>query len=88
MTIENVDDAIDELIENEILVVKPWDTIKVTVEGKDNSYKTAGYIGFILYAQSGVFFDNLVITNTFPVDPRDAFTTTWGRIKQFHASNK
>ena len=61
---------------------------KKAVEGKDNSYKTAGYIGFILYAQSGVFFDNLVITNTFPVDPRDAFTTTWGRIKQFHASNK
>ena len=36
MTIENVDDAIDELIENEILVVKPWYTIMVTVEGKDN----------------------------------------------------
>ena len=33
MTIEN---AIDELIENEILVVKPWYTIMVTVEGKDN----------------------------------------------------
>ena len=36
MTIENFDDAIDELIENEILVVKPWYTIMVTVEGKDN----------------------------------------------------
>ena len=36
MTIENVDDAIDELIENEILVVEPWYTIMVTVEGKDN----------------------------------------------------
>ena len=36
MTIENVDDAIDELIENEILVVKHWYTIMVTVEVKDN----------------------------------------------------
>ena len=57
---------------------------KKAVEGKDNRNKEAGYIGFTLYAQSGVFFDNLVLTDTFPVDPRRGFTTTWGDIKQQH----
>ena len=61
---------------------------KKAVEGKDNTYNKAGYIGFILYAQSGVFFDNLVITDTFPVNPQDAFTTTWSQIKKLRLKNQ
>ena len=61
---------------------------KKAVEGKDNTHDKAGYIGFILYAQSGVFFDNLVITDTFPVNPQDAFTTTWSQIKKLRLKNQ
>ena len=55
---------------------------KKSLEGNDDKYPDAGKIGFTLYAQSGVFFDNLEITDIFPVDARDRLTTTWGQVKQ------
>jgi hypothetical protein len=54
---------------------------KKSLQGNDNLHPDAGKIGFTLYAQSGVFFDNLTITDIFPVDPRERLTTTWGQIK-------
>ena len=52
------------------------------LQANDDRYPDAGKVGFTLYAQSGVFFDNLEITDIFPVDPRDRLTTTWGQIKR------
>jgi hypothetical protein len=54
---------------------------KKSLEANDKRYPDAGKIGFILYAQSGVFFDNLEITDIFPVEPKDRLTTTWGQLK-------
>ena len=42
--------------------VSRWRLVGKSSRGKGNRYKAGGHIGCILYVQSGVFFDNLVIT--------------------------
>ena len=54
---------------------------KLTLEAKDTTYEK-GKIGFIVYAQSGVFFDNVVITDLWAVDCQDKLAITWGSIKK------
>jgi hypothetical protein len=53
---------------------------KLTLEAKDSTYKE-GKIGFLVYAQSGVFFDNLRITDLWAVDWQDKLATTWADMK-------
>lgn len=54
---------------------------KLMIEGKDASY-AGGKIGFTLYAQSGIFFDNLkVIDNSQAVEPKSKLASTWGSLK-------
>jgi hypothetical protein len=64
------------------------DTFKFYVDGKlvleanDATYES-GKIGFHVYAQSGVFFDNLKITDlNAPVNAQDKLATTWADIKR------
>ena len=52
---------------------------KKIIEGADKEYEE-GYIGIQLYAQQG-HFDNIVIENTWAVDPRKKVSTTWAQIK-------
>jgi hypothetical protein len=54
---------------------------KLTLEAQDNTYKK-GKIGFLVYAQSGVFFDNLRITDRWAVDCRGKLATTWCSVKK------
>jgi hypothetical protein len=56
---------------------------KLALEAKDNSYKE-GKIGFMLYAQSGVFFDNVKVTDLGgqAVESRGKLATSWGEIKR------
>ena len=51
-----------------------------TIKGSDKEYEE-GYIGIQLYAQQG-HFDNIVIENTWAVDPRKKVSTTWAQIKK------
>ena len=53
---------------------------KLMVEAKDPTY-TGGKIGFTVYAESGVFVDNLKILDTSPVEPKSKLASTWGSIK-------
>ena len=53
---------------------------KLKVEAKDPTY-TGGKIGFTVYAESGVFVDNLKILDTSPVEPKSKLASTWGSIK-------
>jgi hypothetical protein len=54
---------------------------KLTLTAKDSTYE-AGKIGFLVYAQSGVFFDNLRITDLgMAVDSRNQLATTWSKLK-------
>jgi hypothetical protein len=54
---------------------------KSLMKAKDTAY-SGGKIGFTLYAESGIFFDNLVvIDNSAPVEPKSKLTSTWGSIK-------
>jgi hypothetical protein len=54
---------------------------KAIMKAKDTSY-TSGKIGFTLYAEGGIFFDNLkIIDNTAPVEPKTKLTSTWGSLK-------
>ena len=53
-----------------------------TITGADKEYEE-GYIGIQLYAQQG-HFDNIVIENTWAVDPRKKVSTTWAQIKKDH----
>jgi len=52
------------------------------IKGADKEYEE-GYIGIQLYAQQG-HFDNIVIENTWAVDPRKKVSTTWAQIKKDH----
>jgi hypothetical protein len=54
---------------------------KLTLEATDSTYEK-GKVGFIVYAQSGVFFDNLRITDLWAVDPQGKLTTTWAEMKE------
>ena len=45
-----------------------------TIEGIDREYKK-GYVGIQLYAQKA-YFDNIVIENTWAVDPNEKVSTT------------
>jgi len=36
-----------------------------------------GKIGFLVYAQSGIFFDNLRITDLWAVHPQNKLAITW-----------
>ena len=55
---------------------------KLTLTAKDSTYKE-GKIGFLVYAESGIFFDNLSITDLgMAVDSYDKLTTTWAKIKK------
>ncbi len=53
---------------------------KLTLEAQDSTYKK-GKIGFLVYAQSGVFFDNLTITDLWAVDYPGKLATTWAGVK-------
>lgn len=54
---------------------------KSLMKAKDNTY-SGGKIGFTLYAEGGIFFDNLiVIDNSAPVEPKSKLTSTWGSLK-------
>ena len=53
---------------------------KLVLEATDSTYKK-GKVGFIVYAQSGVFFDNLRITDLFAVDAQGKLAATWAGIK-------
>ena len=53
---------------------------KLVAEAKDPSY-AGGKIGFTVYAESGVFVDNLKINDTSPVEPKSKLASTWGSIK-------
>jgi len=54
---------------------------KSLMKAKDITY-SGGKIGFTLYAESGIFFDNLVvIDNSAPVEPKSKLTSTWGSLK-------
>lgn len=53
---------------------------KLTLETQDSTYKK-GKIGFLVYAQSGVFFDNLHITDLWAVHPQNKLAITWARTK-------
>jgi hypothetical protein len=53
---------------------------KLTLKAQDSTYKK-GKIGFLVYAQSGVFFDNLKITDLWAVYPQNKLTTTWAQLK-------
>jgi len=56
---------------------------KSLMKAKDTTY-SGGKIGFTLYAESGIFFDNLkVIDNTASVEPKAKLTSTWGSLKSF-----
>ncbi|HIE26897.1 TPA: DUF1080 domain-containing protein [Candidatus Poribacteria bacterium] len=53
---------------------------KLTLKAQDSTYKK-GKIGFLVYAQSGVFFDNLRITDLWAVHPQNKLAITWASIK-------
>lgn len=54
---------------------------KLAVNAKDPSYN-GGKIGFTLYAQSGIFFDNVQVNEIgASVDKRHKVSLTWGKIK-------
>lgn len=53
---------------------------KLTLEAQDSVYKS-GKVGFLVYAQSGVFFDNLRITDLWAVDAKGKLAATWAKIK-------
>jgi hypothetical protein len=53
---------------------------KLTLEAQDSVYKS-GKVGFLVYAQSGVFFDNLLITDLWAVDAKGKLAATWAKIK-------
>ena len=53
---------------------------ELTLETQDSTYKE-GKIGFLVYAQSGVFFDNLHITDLWAVHPQHKLAITWAQIK-------
>ncbi|MBD3185004.1 hypothetical protein GF312_22160 [Candidatus Poribacteria bacterium] len=55
---------------------------KLTLEATDNAYET-GKVGFLVYAQSGIFFDNLVITDTWAVDANRKLASSWGHMKNY-----
>jgi hypothetical protein len=54
---------------------------KLTLEAKDSTYER-GKVGFLVYAQSGVFFDNLSITDLWAVDCQGKLAATWGSVKK------
>jgi len=54
---------------------------QLTLEAQDSTYES-GKIGFIVYAQSGVYFDNLVITDLWAVDANGKLATTWAKVKK------
>ncbi|MBC8235110.1 hypothetical protein H8E77_36655 [bacterium] len=54
---------------------------ELTLEARDSTYKKEGKIGFLVYAQSGVFFDNLKITDLWAVDSQSKLATTWAHLK-------
>ena len=39
-----------------------------------------GYVGIQLYAQKA-YFDNIVIENTWAIDPNEKVSTTWAQVK-------
>jgi len=53
---------------------------KLTLTAKDATYQK-GKVGFLVYAQSGVFFDNLRITDLWAVDSRNKLAVTWAKVK-------
>jgi hypothetical protein len=53
---------------------------KLTLKAQDSAYQK-GKIGFLVYAQSGVFFDNLKITDLWAVYPQNKLATTWAQLK-------
>jgi len=54
---------------------------KLTLEAQDSTYKE-GKVGFLVYAQSGVFFDNLRITDLWAVHSQNKLATTWAKVKE------
>jgi len=57
-----------------------WEKKKM-IEASDPAY-TGGKIGFTVYAQSGNYFDNLVVKdNSAPVEPKSKLASTWGKLK-------
>jgi len=53
---------------------------ELTLTAQDSTYKE-GKVGFLVYAQSGVFFDNLTITDMWAVQPGNKLTATWANLK-------
>ena len=53
---------------------------KLTLKAQDSTYEK-GKIGFLVYAQSGVFFDNLQITDLWAVHSQNKLATTWAQLK-------
>ena len=53
---------------------------KLTLEAQDSVYES-GKVGFLVYAQSGVFFDDLRITDLWAVDAKGKLAATWAKIK-------
>lgn len=60
-----------------------WEKKKM-VEANDPAY-AGGKIGFTVYAQSGNFFDNLVVKDlSAPVEPKSKLASTWGKLKSLN----
>jgi len=53
---------------------------KLTLKAQDSTYKE-GKVVFLVYAQSGVFFDNLRITDLWAVHSQNKLATTWAKVK-------
>jgi len=53
---------------------------ELILEATDSTY-VKGKVGFLVYAQSGVFFDNLSITDLWAVDAQGKLAATWAEIK-------
>lgn len=60
-----------------------WEKRKM-IEASDPAY-AGGKIGFTVYAQSGNFFDNLVVKDlSAPVEPKSKLASTWGKLKSLN----
>jgi len=87
-TLDDVDEAYTQGKEQVWKLEAIGDTFKfyvdgeLTLEARDSTYKKEGKIGFLVYAQSGVFFDNLQITDLWAVDSQSKLATTWAHLKR------
>ncbi len=85
-TLDDNEEAYDQGVPQTWKLESIGDTFKfyvddeLTLEARDSTYKE-GKVGFLVYAQSGVFFDNLRITDLWAVHSQNKLATTWAKVK-------